>query len=399
MHWNFTNDAATVSVNLQENSSNGTVWGTVTYANTTFPVTGYWQAAAGGGIVARRVSNLMLSGQFDNPARQIDYISISGLIQGGAPNMGPMDLSFHYSSSRSGSWSQLEAHLATALSEPPPQAVSPPNLGGVDATWTLSSLDGEVTMRVNVGGSGAVSGTLSVGNEFTVNGQWAASGVDGRTASAFEVTGRHAVSPGAEDLLAAAGIMTGPGHWPQMINVSGNIASISEYKNTPFQAKLLPMWSNDSAALAAAYAESYMVIQLGGTGGDSQAVRGWIGPRGGNQIVSPFGGDYKTNGSEMSAEQLADIVSPDTNHADTNDIKIPSFNSASGSRPVMIQFVGDVDHFPQPPLQEYHQNVTKMFYDEEAGALVLQFADKPGGGQSELINFNHGHGPPQRPQP
>jgi len=58
----------------------------------------------------------------------------------------------------------------------------------------------------------------------------------------------------------------------------------------------------------------------------------------------------------------------------------------------MIQFVGDLDHFAQPPLSEYHEDITGVFYDDQADALVLQFADRPRGTPSSPINFNHGHG-------
>jgi hypothetical protein len=258
----------------------------------------------------------------------------------------------------------------------------------------LSSLDGRTVMKVQVGEHGAVNGTLTVGNDFSVGGQWAFSEwAPGRNATAFELMGRYATveHPGASNLMAVAGIVTGPYQFPQKIEVSGSIASISEWQNTPFSGTLLPMAQTDSAALGAAYAESYMVIQMGGTHGDSQAVKGWTGPVDGNGFVSAFGSsDYQSAGTEMNAGQLAAIASSDPTYPDTNDIKIPAFSSAAGTRPVMIQFIGDAGHFPQPPLQEYHSDVTKIFYDEQVGALVLQFADTPAGTASTQINFNQG---------
>jgi len=393
MHWNFVNDDSTVTVNLLQND-NGGVWGTVTYMGTEYPVTGTWQAS--NSRIHRATSNLCLSGSYDTARDVPNFVSLCGLIRGTAPNMGPMDVVVQSVSSASGKVFHTEAHLANNPGQPQPGTVAVPPIGGTNIPWAFCSLDGTTALEVQVGGDGTITGTLTRKDDgdYSVHGRWVASGfAPGRNATVFELTGQRAVVPSASNLMAAVGIVTGPYQAPQKIDVSGGSASISEWTNTEFQQTLLPMMTTDATTLAAAYAESYMVIRMGGTGGDSEAVEGWTGPTDASQNVSPFGSaDYRTAGTAMSAEQLASIASPDPNRADTNDIRIPAFQSAADVRPVMIQFAGDLDHFAQPPLSEYHEDVTRVFYDSQAGALVLQFADRPRGRPSSPINFNHGHG-------
>jgi len=393
MHWNFVNDDSTVTVNLLQND-NGGVWGTVTYMGTEYPVTGLWQAA--NSVTGRNTSNLYLSGHYDTAPDVPDFISLCGLIKGTNPNMGPMDVVVQSVSSATGNVFHTTAHLANTPGQPQPATVAVPPIGGTNIPWAFCSLDGSTLLEVQVGGDGTITGKLTRNDDgdYSVHGQWVASGfAPGRNATVFELTGKHAVVPGASNLLALAGVVTGPYQAPQKIDVSGGTASISEWTNSEFRQTLLPMMTTDATSLAAAYAESYMVIRMGGTGGDSQAMQGWIGPTDASQNVTAFGSaDYKTAGTTMSAEQLASIASPDPNHGDTNDIRIPAFQSAADVRPVMIQFVGDLDHFAQPPLSEYHEDITGVFYDDQADALVLQFADRPRGTPSSPINFNHGHG-------
>lgn len=389
MHWHFTNADQTVTVNLSENSSNGAVWGTITYQGSDYPVSGMWQASYGGGIAARKTSNLQLSGQFDGTSIP-DFIALSGLIRGTAPNMTEMNVTLNMASTGSGEVNQVSADLApNPAAVNPPSQQNPPPSGSPDIPWKLSSADGSVTMDVLVGGNGEVSGTLTAGNSFAISGRWAAAGSPaGRVASAFQVTGHYAVAQNAWDLIAAAGTMTGLAHFPQKVELSASRASISEWTNEAFTANLLPTSQTDPNALAAAYAESYMVIQMGGTHGDSQAVAGWQGPADSAGNISPFGtGNYQSTGRSLTAAELAAIVDPAS--SDPIKIRVPSFSSEATARPVMIQFIGEAGHFKQPPLAEYHEKITKIFYDEQAGALVLQFTDIPGQPTSQ-INFNQG---------
>lgn len=383
MHWSFTDDNNTVTVNLAEHSSTGKVWGTVHYNGATYEVNGLWEASDGGGIKARKTSVLQLAGRTSGEPGPSDFVAISGHLSGLAPNMTGIDVKVSLASGAGGTLSQLPANLTTGVTADPPPETDPPSGGTPGTSWQFTSLDGKTSLDVLVGSDGVISGNLTNEGDTFVGHGWM-SGV------ALYMLGHHEVSAGASDLLGAVGIVSGAWQWPDQVQVSGSAASISDDKNKAFNKTLLPMFIQDVDRLNSAYAESYVVIQI--PHGDGQ-VQGWIGPTDANGNVSPFGSaDYQSAGTAMTAEQLADIMKPDPDHPGTNDVRIPAFQSADGIRPVMVQFRGEPGHFPQPPLEEAHPQIGKLFYDDQAQALVLQFADQPAGAKTTVINFNSGRG-------
>ncbi|NKI34162.1 hypothetical protein HFP89_03150 [Wenzhouxiangella sp. XN79A] len=208
---------------------------------------------------------------------------------------------------------------------------------------------------------------------------------------AFQMLAEREVETGADDLLGAVGVISGSWQRPDQVQISGSAASISNDHNTAFNETLLPMFLQNIDLLNAAYAESYVVIRI--PHGEDGQVQGWIGPTDANGNVGPFGhADYQTAGTALTAAQLADIMKPDPDHPGTNDIRIPPFESTAGIRPVMVQFIGEAGHFPQPPLEEAHEQIGQLFYDDGVGALVLQFSDQPAGPKSTVINFNSKRG-------
>lgn len=262
--------------------------------------------------------------------------------------------------------------------------------------WNLASIDGKIAMSVTAGGNGGVDGAMTVyGLKYGIGGEWAASGsVAGRNASAFSVAGSYQTAPSVPNFLAAAGIMEGPGQWPISVKIAGNVAPAGVQGDRNFGVTLIPTMNRNAGDLAAAYAESYAVLQIS-EGGQYGLVcsAGWLGPQQG-ATTNPFGtGDYKAAGVALTAEQLADIIAPDPVHPGLVLISVPSFKSAANLRPVMIQFVDPYEHFAEPPLQEPHPGIAKIFYDDSAGALTLQPIDNKTTRQpTQVINFNHGRG-------
>lgn len=262
--------------------------------------------------------------------------------------------------------------------------------------WNLSSIDGQIGLSVTADGNGGVNGSMSIyGLEYAVSGEWAASGsVAGRNASAFSITGSHSTAPDVPNYLAAAGIMAGPGQWPTSVTIAGNVAPSGVEGDRNFAVSLLPTMNRNTNDLAAAYAESYAVLQIS-EGGPNGLVcsAGWLGPQQG-AITNPFGSsDYKAAGVALTAEQLADVVGPDPVYPGTVVIRVPDFKSSANLRPVMIQFVDPYEHFTEPPLQEAHPGIAKIFYDDTAGALTLQPIDNKTTKQpTRMINFNNGRG-------
>ncbi|MEL6369086.1 MAG: hypothetical protein AAFR03_00060 [Pseudomonadota bacterium] len=261
--------------------------------------------------------------------------------------------------------------------------------------WNLASVDGTISMVVSADGSGNLSGAMTIyGQEYSVQGEWAASGsVAGRNFSSFSLAGSFDTAPSVPNLLAAAGIMTGPGGWPISVQISGNIAPSAGAGMRNFSTVLLPVMNTNANDLAVAYGESYVVLEIGAGGDGLVCTAGWIGPNNGGQ-ASPFGSsDYKSAGTAMTAAECADVVIPDPVYTGLKDIRVPHIETAATLRPVMIQFLAEQDHFANPPLMEPHPHIAKVFYDTAAGALVLQPIDDASTlAPTNKITFNHGRG-------
>ena len=260
--------------------------------------------------------------------------------------------------------------------------------------WNLASVDGTVTLSVTASGYGPVDGNMTIfGIDYGVGGEWAASGsLPGRNASAFSVAGSYQTSPSVPNYLAAAGLMQGPGAWPISVTIAGNVAPASALGMRNFNETLLPTMNQNSTDIAAAYAESYAVLQISeASGGGLACTGGWLGPQSGGQ-TSPFGtSDYKSVGVALTAEQLASVVSPDPVYPGVTDIHVPTIASAATVRPVMVQFVDPYEHYAEPPLMEPHPGIAKIFYDAGAGALTLQAIDNQSTlSPTQQIKFNHG---------
>jgi|GEM_PF-6637217 len=384
MLWKFANADRSIIVNLEENSSNGSVWGSVQYGGLTYPVTGNWQAS--GSVPGRVSSPFEVSGAVNPPTapEAPNFLAMSGLITGGAPNMTSMMVGLNVSSSLTGEVHSLQSTLSPiTLNTPVPGG---PGGGGGSVTgspWLMASTDGSVTMAMNVDGNGGVGGTLTVdGAEYNVGGNWAASGsLPNRNASDFGIVGFHKPNPAqsATNYLAAAGVMTGPGGWPLKVQISGNIAPIGNWHNAPFSETLIPMMQNNPQQLGVAYNESYMVLVIDDNAQNiPECIAGWIGQTDANGAVQKINGTYKTTGVALTEAQRATVVTPDPHEDHIYLINLPPLKTANpGNRPVMVQFPGTAAHFGQPPLAEPHTQIAKQFYDEDAGtnagALVLQF--------------------------
>ncbi|MEL7489857.1 MAG: hypothetical protein AAGJ73_03990 [Pseudomonadota bacterium] len=384
MLWKFANADQSIIVNLEENSNTGAVWGSVQYGGLTYPVTGRWQAA--GSLPGRVSSPFELSGAANPPTapQAPNFLALSGLITGSAPTMTSMVVGLNVSSSLTGEVHSLQSTLSPITLNTPvpggPGAARSPVSG---SPWLMASVDGSVAMAMNVDGNGGVSGTLTIdGAEYDVGGEWAASGsLPNRNASDFGIVGFHKPNPALEavNYLAAAGTMDGPGGWPLKVQISGNIAPISNWHNAPFSETLIPMMQNNPQQLGVAYNESYMVLVIADNAQNiPECVAGWMGQTDSNGNVQTVNGTYKTTGVALTDAQRAPIVTPDPNDQFTYFINLPALKTANpGNRPVMVQFPGTAEHFGQPPLAEPHTQIAKQFFDENAGtntgALVLQF--------------------------
>jgi len=105
-------------------------------------------------------------------------------------------------------------------------------------SWKLASSDHVMALELNVG-DGPLNGTLTFeGQTYGVSGAWAASGVDGRAASAFGLSGATGGDPAT--YIAATGIMTGPGPAPTQIDIQASTSSSADGTINEYKGILLP---------------------------------------------------------------------------------------------------------------------------------------------------------------
>lgn len=105
-------------------------------------------------------------------------------------------------------------------------------------SWKLASADHVLALDLNVG-DGPLNGTLTFeGKSFGVSGAWAASGVAGRAASAFGLSG--VLGGDRPTYIAATGIMTGPGAAPTQIEIQADVASSADGSINQYKGVLLP---------------------------------------------------------------------------------------------------------------------------------------------------------------
>ncbi|NKI34163.1 hypothetical protein HFP89_03155 [Wenzhouxiangella sp. XN79A] len=162
MHWSFTDETSSVTVNLAEDSSTGKVWGTVETGGITYSVHGLWEAENGGNISARKVSALHLAGRTPGEPGPADFIAVSGHIAGTAPSMTGIDLVVSVASGSSATLGQHTANLTQSVTAESPPATTPPSGGPPGTAWQFSSLDGKAMLDVLVGSDGVIAGNLTI---------------------------------------------------------------------------------------------------------------------------------------------------------------------------------------------------------------------------------------------
>ncbi|MFM5895360.1 MAG: hypothetical protein ACKOQM_13130 [Novosphingobium sp.] len=238
--------------------------------------------------------------------------------------------------------------------------------------WILSSLDGTVSINFNVDGNGGVGGSMvKSGENYTIGGQWSASGsIPGRNFSAFEVSGQD---PSVDShYIAAAGNMSGPGDWPWAVQIGGAACSVTDGVVNSFIQTLLPVALDAPGYVTEAYNESGCIIVLDASTDALTCTACYIG------------------GQSVSTAGILTGTGPIT-------INIPS--AAPDGSPVCIVFGAPAGHFANPPLMEAHHQIAKVLFDSNGQApgntvgLVLQYFNGwtgVGRSQTQIIDFNHG---------
>ena len=267
-------------------------------------------------------------------------------------------------------------------------------------SWHLGSLDGQIVLDLpNVSGDGKIAGKLHVKfaecREFDVSGRLEKGGADkGSIASTFALAGRDHPVAGGGEYVVAAGTMVGPTAWPRIVGIAATIGDGASGLPATIHHSLLPMMNRDPKVLAAAYAESYMVLEISVQDDDFPSCTGiWQGTVNKDGKTSPLGPDYRGRPLEIDHKRLKEVCTPDG--SDGSFINIPAFVPlVPGRAPVMVQFVGPTHHFLDPPLKNAHEQIEKCFDDpvnlvEKHQTLVLQYEnDTLSPRETNKINFN-----------
>ena len=103
-NWIVGNDADNIHLNVNEDSSTGSVTGTLTIDGIAYAVNGNW--TANGSVPGRNVSNLELRGSAPSPSapQAPNFVALSGQISfnGGNPNITAINAGVYMTSSNSG---------------------------------------------------------------------------------------------------------------------------------------------------------------------------------------------------------------------------------------------------------------------------------------------------------
>lgn len=109
-------------------------------------------------------------------------------------------------------------------------------------TWDLISADRKLSVDLNAGDNGSLSGNITFnGERIAVSGGWSAAGsIPGRGASAFSFCGRTNPPSDVPMWIAASGTMAGPGTKPTGIDIRLTASSSADGAHQPYSATLTP---------------------------------------------------------------------------------------------------------------------------------------------------------------
>ncbi|WP_390583054.1 hypothetical protein [Erythrobacter sp. MTPC3] len=176
---------------------------------------------------------------------------------------------------------------------------------------------------------------------------------------------------------------------PTSLTLSGSDA------NGPLNEVLLPMMSRDIGRIVDAYRRCYAVITIGEVDGVTTCTEAWQGgptlkARGGTIGLSRnVGFDYKEPRNITFPDDTVRKICENGSSGDTVTLNVPKLATEAGTPgPVMIQFVGDMDHFSDPPFRQPHDQLCSVFYEGyKRNCLSVEYSNS---GEPLTLHFNHG---------
>lgn len=177
---------------------------------------------------------------------------------------------------------------------------------------------------------------------------------------------------------------------PTSLRLTGN------GKDGPIDEILLPMMNRSIEDIVDAYRRSFAVFTIGnddnGVPQCIQAIKG--GPtlkaRGGViGLTSNIGFYYNVPRNLSFTNEERNSVCQTSAGDGSITLNIPKLNTEAGTPgPVIIQFLGELDHFSEPPFKEPHDQIKNVFYEEYGRqCLTIEYSNT---GEEQTLNFNHG---------
>ena len=244
-------------------------------------------------------------------------------------------------------------------------------------TWNFASIDGQTKL------------TLEAGNAQS-------NGFLTRAGSRSLVTGTNLTDTINDVQLNVSGqssanvTVNGDSASPTSLHLTGTDG------NGPIDELLLPMMNRSIEDIVDAYRRSYAVFTISEENGVTKCVKAiYGGPTlkardGVIGLSGNIGFDYETPRNLTFADDVTNGVVVDGAADGALTLRIPGLKTEAGTPgPVMIQFVGDFDHFSEPPFKEPHDHIKNVFYEDyKRQCLTIEYSNSGG---SETLNFNHGH--------
>lgn len=191
-----------------------------------------------------------------------------------------------------------------------------------------------------------------------------------------------------------------PNRFNGTLAVSGNPANpislqlSGTFDSNQVEVELIPQANRSIEDIVDAYRRAYAVFTIEGTDDTPRCTEAWQGMRtlkardGMVGLLAPVGFDYKNpSNTTFPADQIADICrsdGPDGQFA----LHIPKMQTLGRTPgPVIIQFVGEADHFAAPPFEHPHSEIANVFHEEyKRACLSVEYANS---GSPLTLHFNH----------
>jgi len=243
--------------------------------------------------------------------------------------------------------------------------------------WNFATNDGRIVVSLKEGAAGSSGHLIYAGEEHLATGGPINAGLQ---QVSLQVANRF------NGELAVSG---NPAN-PTSLQLTGT------WDGNQVDATLIPQANRSIEAITDAYRRAFAVFTIEGTDTQPRCTEAWMGMKtlkgssdGKIGLLAPVGFDYNNpSNTTFPPDQIANICrqdGPDGRFV----VHIPKLETlARTPGPVIIQFVGEADHFAAPPFQLPHPEITNIFHEEyKRNCLTIEYTNS---GNPLTLVFNEG---------